>query len=260
MHPLASFAEEDATPLTFPSVTFQDMRRMNQSEVIDVVGAQTLLMRDGSIIELSGIDVPDRYGDEISPLAVTARDILNDLMSNKKVTVYQTKDKDSGRSNRMGHSLAHVERIDNGAWAQGTLLALGLARVKTQPSNAHMATEMLEIEAKARLEGIGIWGDDRYAVLSSDNAEAGLQSFAIVEGEIESVALKKNRIYINFGRDWKKDFTVSIAPQDKRAFSKAKLDPLGWGGQVIRARGAIREYNGPYMEISHPAAIEFIEE
>lgn len=236
------------------------MRKAKPSEIIDVVSPLTLLLRNGSIVRLSGVDIPGSHSEEISPLAVTARDILKDLLAGKNVDIYQTKNKDAGRVNRMGHELAHLVRSDDDIWAQGVLLRLGLARVKTSIVNTDMAEQMLALEGSARNEGLGFWGEDDYRVLSDDEAESAIGKFAIVEGQIESVALKKNRIYINFGKDWKKDFTVSIAPEDKRIFSKAGIDPLGWGGQTIRVRGSIRHYNGPYMEVTHPAAIEFIKE
>jgi len=160
----------------------------------------------------------------------------------------------------MGHALAQLKLVKDDIWAQGVLLKLGLARVKTSAENAHMADEMLALEAAARKDKIGIWADDAYQILTPEEAQDALGDFAIVEGRIESVALKKNRIYINFGKDWKSDFTVSIAPEDKRAFSKVKLDLLNMGGTRVRARGWLRDYNGAYMEVTHPAALEIIKE
>ena len=257
LSPKRSYAENAQT---LPVGDFAEMRKIKPSEVVDVVSPKTLLLLNGSIVQLSWIDVPDSDGDDIDPLAVTARDILKDLLTGQKVDIYQTKKKDEGRVNRMGHVLAHLESYDDKAWAQGALLRLGLARVKTSHVNADMGSQMLALEALARNERLGFWAEDGYGVLSTDEVEDAIGEFAIVEGQIESVALNKNRIYINFGKNWKSDFTVSISPQDKRRFSKAGLDPLGWGGQKVRVRGSVREYNGPYMEVTHPAAIEFIKE
>ena len=253
----SSYAEDGKT---LPAGDFSDMRATKPSEVIDVVSPLTLLLRNGSIVHLSGVDIPDSYGEDISPLAVTARDILKDLLVGKRVEIYQTKQKDSGRVNRMGHMLAHLVRHDDKIWAQGTLLRLGLARVKTSSVNPEMAQQMFALEAAARNERLGFWEQEEHRTLGVDEAESAIGQFAIVKGRIESVALKKNRIYINFGKNWKDDFTVSISPQDKRKFSKAGLDPLGWGGEMVRVRGSVREYNGPYIEVTHPEAIEFIKE
>jgi len=234
---------------------------MKQAKITEVISPVTVLLDDGSIARLSGINVPNSIGEDISPLAVTARDILKDLLVGKRVDIYQTKDKKTGLQNRMGHDLVHIERNADGAWAQGTLLALGLARVKTDESTAHTAKEMLALENQARTDKQGIWADEAFAIIDAnneDNAEQAIGRFAIVEGAIESVALKKNRIYVNFGKDWKTDFTVSIAPEHKRSFSNKKLDPMNWGGQRVRVRGSVREYNGAYMEITHPESIEFL--
>ena len=255
----AFFTSYGAAQETLPNVEFRDMRRVQQAEVADALSPLTLLMQDGSIVRLVGIDIPGMHIEDSSVLAVTARDILKDLLVGKRVEIYQTRDKNVGLQNRMGHMLAHIKLAQDDIWVQGVLLKLGLARVKTTAENAHMASEMLALEAAAREDGIGIWAEDGYGILSDDVAEAAIGTFAIVEARVESVALKKNRVYINFGKDWKKDFTVSVAPEDKRKFSKAKMDLLGLGGETIRARGWIREYNGPYMEITHPEAIEIIE-
>ncbi|NCT40707.1 MAG: hypothetical protein GW778_03480 [Alphaproteobacteria bacterium] len=251
------FAHADET---LPVVEFSDMRRSGQGEVADVLSPVTILMKDGTIIRLVGIDVPGMYKDDASVMAVTARDILRDLLAGQRVEIYQTTDKNSGLVNRMGQQLAHLKLAKGGFWAQGVLLKLGLARVKTTAANAHMADKMLVIERAAREEKIGIWANDAYGVVSADNAESAVGNFAIVEGRIQSVALKKNRLYINFGKNWRHDFTVSIAPEDKRAFSNARLDPMRWGRKRVRVRGSVRDYNGPYMEITHPGAIEFLDD
>ena len=236
------------------------MKRGEQAEVVDVISPLTVLLDDKRIVRLSGIDIPGAYGEDISSLAVIARDILKDMLVGERVQLYQTKDKKVGLTNRMGHDLVHMERIDDEAWVQGTLLQLGLARVKTNPHNVHLADEMLELERKARDQETGLWQDGTFSIVDATDAERTIGTFSLVEGVVESVALKKNRIYVNFGKDWRTDFTLSIAPEDKRLFLKQKIDPMKWGGKRIRARGSIREYNGPYLEISHPEAIEFLDE
>jgi len=45
------------------------------------------------------------------------------------------------------------------------------------------------------------------------------------------------RIYLNFGDDWRTDFTVSVAPVDNDLFEEAGIDLLSLAGQRIRIRG-----------------------
>ncbi|HQX27828.1 MAG TPA: thermonuclease family protein [Alphaproteobacteria bacterium] len=248
----AAYAE---TVPRLPSGDFSELRRTGMVNVKAVIDPQTIQLEDGHIVRLTGIDFPDFNPDEPGDFSLTAMQILRDMLVGKTVLLYQTVNREEGRINRMGQDIAQIQRESDKAWVQGTLLSLGLARVRTAQRNPEMAQQMYDLEQTAMKDKAGIW-ENYSKVLPPEEAEAHEGSFQIVEGRIESAALKQNRIYLNFGKDWKTDFTISIAPEDKRAFSKQNLDPLQWNGKQVRVRGWIESYNGPYMQISHPAAIE----
>ena len=241
-----------------PSVVFKDLKEVDTSEVLEVISPVTMKLANGDIIRLSGIHLTDYTTEHAGPFALTALKILKDMLEGQKVTIYQTKKKDWGRTNRMGHTLAHIERQSDGSWVQGTLVRLGLALVKTSQRTPEMAEPLYALEALAREEKLGIWAENSL-ILSANEAEQHLNNFHIVEGKILSAALKKNRVYLNFGSNWRDDFTVSIAPEDKRVFSKAQINPLEWNGKTVRVRGWVEDYNGAYIEIDHPEAVEIIE-
>ena len=234
---------------------FSELRQTGLVDVTAVIDPQTVQLKDGTIVRLAGVDFPDFDTENPGPFSLTAVDILRDMIVGKTVLMYQTVDKDQGRVNRMGQEIAQIQRQDDKAWVQGTLLALGLARARTTQSNPEMAQQMYDLEQTAMTDKIGLWEKD-YKILTPEEAVNHESSFQIVEGKIESVALKQNRIYLNFGGNWKTDFTVSIAPEDKRLFTKQKHDPLQWSGKYVRVRGWVESYNGPYIEINHPQAIE----
>jgi endonuclease YncB( thermonuclease family) len=238
-----------------PTGDFSELRQTGLVNVTAVIDPQTVQLEDGTIVRLAGVDFPDFDAENPGPFSLMAIDILRDMLVGKTVLMYQTVDKEKGRINRMGQDIAHLQRQDNKAWVQGTLLALGLARARTTQNNPEMAQQMYDAEHTAMAEKIGLWEKD-YKILTPEEAEGHEGSFQIVEGRIESVALKQNRIYLNFGGDWKTDFTISIAPGDKRLFTRQKHDPLQWSGKYIRVRGWLEDYNGPYIEINHPQAIE----
>lgn len=245
---------------TLPTGDFKDLREAGIAEVAAVIDPKTIQLVDGRIVRLSELDFPDYDPDNPGPLSVMAMDVLQDMLTNKSVYLHQTAKKDFGRTNQMGHHLAHIERQSDKAWAQGALLALGLARAKTTQRNPEMADQMYRLERQAREAKSGIWAEDAgYPVLTPEQAMGRLQSFQIIEGTVHSATIKQNRIYINFGADWRTDFTISIAPQSRRLFSRAGLDPLQWNGRKIRVRGWLEEYNGPYIEIDHPQALEFLD-
>ena len=240
-------------------VEYSALKRGELAEVRHIIDPLTVQLHDGRLVRLSGIEVPDMDVNHPGAYALLARDILTDMLNEQTVQIYQSKN-EQGRSNRMGHMLAQLERQSDGLWVQGVLLSLGLARVRTSVFNPEMAAEMLAIEDQARTEDIGIWSEDEHRVLAPDEVEGFENSVRVVEGRVVSTAMRNNQIYINFGSNWRDDFTISIAPEDKRRFSRAGIDPLQWNGKMVRVRGWVDSYNGPYIQIDHPAAVEILEE
>jgi hypothetical protein len=243
----------------FPKGNFKELHETGKADVLEVISPQTMKLSNGDIIHLVGLHFTDDTPQDAGPFALTALKILKDMLEGETVLIYQTRQKDRGRTNRMGHVLAHIVRQKDMAWAQGTLAGLGLAQVQTSLRNPEMAAQLYALERYARKEKLGIWAKDAQ-VLTPEGAKDYVNSFQIVEGVIESAALKKNRVYLNFGNSWRDDFTVSIPPAHRREFSKAGLNPFDWNGQRVRVRGWVEDYNGPYIEIDHPAAIELLSE
>jgi hypothetical protein len=96
--------------------------------------------------------------------------------------------------------------------------------------------------------------------LNADNltdvlAEQG--RFALVEGRVLSVRESGATIYVNFGRRWTEDFTVTILKRNERNFTVAGLEPKKLAGRQIRVRGWIEERGGPWIEATRPEQIEF---
>ncbi len=244
-----------------PRGNFSTMKNAGIATVTNVIDAQTLELGDGRLVRLIGIDLPDLSYQDSGEFAEMSLRILQDMLLGQSVVLYQSATKDKGRMNRMGHHLAHIKRQADDVWAQGSLLALGLARVRTGKRNPEMAAQMLGLESLARWEKIGIWEDGTgYSILSPKETEGKIRSFQIVEGVVKSAAQKNSRIYLNFGDDWREDFTVSIPPGEKRSFSKQNIDPLQWNGKRIEVRGWLDSYNGAFMEINHPEAIRLLKE
>lgn len=239
-----------------PGGDFSELKQTGTGTVLQIISPGLLQLKSGEIIRLSGLHFPDYTVDESGPFALTSVKILADMLQEQPVILYQTRNSAVGRMNRMGHTLAHLVRASDGAWVQGSLLELGLATVRTDQGNAEMATQMLALEEKARKEKLGIW-QDLLGILTPGEAEAHIGEFAIVEGRVESVAMKNNRIYLNFGKNWKTDFTVTVSPENRRNFNKGGGNPLDWNRRVLRVRGYLSSLNGPNMEIDHMGAVEF---
>ena len=68
----------------------------------------------------------------------------------------------------------------------------------------------------------------------------------------------RNRIYLNFGEDYKTDFTISIDRTAWSMFTESGLDPLSLEGKIVLVRGWIKDFNGPLIEVTHPEQIEIL--
>jgi len=214
---------------------------------------------DGAtVVKLVSIQAPGDSGPQANrrswPLAERARGTLADLVLNETVELRFT----GPKADRHGRLLAHVYR-DDGTWIQGEVLERGFARVFSLADNRALTAEMLTLEDGARQQGRGIWNDPLYAVLTPDEAGRHTGSFQIVEGRVMKAARVKGYVYLNFGADWRTDFTVSVRVKDLRSFDDAGLDLLNLTGKEIRVRGWLKSYNGPMIDATHPEQIEVLE-
>src|SRR5206468_10803124 len=124
------------------------------------------------------------------------------------------------------------------------------------------ATELLTRERAARKAKLGLWAISYYDLLDADNppdvlAERG--RFALVEGKVVSVRESGATIYVNFGRQWTEDFTVTILKRNERSFTAAGLEPKKLEGRRVRIRGFIEQRGGPWVEATRPEQIEVLD-
>jgi hypothetical protein len=96
---------------------------------------------------------------------------------------------------------------------QGELLRDGMARVYTFPDNRGRAAEILSFEETARTARRGTWALSYYRIRPSDDLRRDIGTFQVIEGIITKVAVGRGRAYLNFGQNWRTDFTISISPK-----------------------------------------------
>jgi len=226
--------------------------------VASIVDGDTLILDDGREIRLVGIQAPKlplgRRNFKTWPLAQKSRAALGALTLGKIVTLsYGGRRKD--RYNRL---LAHLHD-SAGRWVQGELLRGGMARVYSFADNRAVVAQILVLERDARAARRGIWRDPFYRVRDARDAARDIGGFQLVEGRVQAVARRTKRTYINFGADWRSDFTVVVAARARRLFRAAGLDLTRLEGRRIRVRGWVKSYNGPMIEATHPKQIEFLD-
>lgn len=140
------------------------------------------------------------------------------------------------------------------------MLRRGLARVYTFPDNRLLAREMLKAEAEARAARRGIWALDYYAVRDAqalaDRHGPVPDGFFLVRGTVRDVARVRGTTYLNFGPDWRSDFTVMVDARARRLFEDAGVDLMGLKNREVLVRGWLRSRNGPMIEASHPEQLQ----
>ena len=227
--------------------------------VVEIVDGDTLVLADGRQVRLVGLQAPKlplgRPGFKAWPLAEDAKAVLGELTLGRAVTLGYG----GRRGDRHGRALAHLFD-ETGLWIQGALIDRGMARIYSFSDNRALVPEMLAREAAARAAGRGIWALHAYAVRDAAAVPARLSGFELVEGRVAETATVRKRTYLNFGADWRSDFTVSLAPKARKLFEAEGIDPLSYRGKLVRVRGWLKSYNGPLIEATHPEQIEVIEE
>ncbi len=227
------------------------------ASVVEVVDGDTLVLDDRREVRLVGIQAPKlplgRAGFKAWPLADEAKQALAQLTLGRRLTLAYG----GQRQDRHGRALAHLFDAE-GKWIQGALIDLGMARVYSFADNRALVPEMLAREAAARTARRGIWAESFYEVRTQEHAARHIGGFELVEGLVREVAVVRGRAYLNFGDDWRDDFTIAIAPADLRRFEAAGVRPESYRGQIVRVRGWLKSYNGPMIEATHPEQIEVV--
>jgi len=237
--------------------------------VTEVQEGETLILEDGRAVRLAGVIGPKRArGGPASEARSEMEKALSDLTLGKKVALRLGERK----RDRYGRLLAQitVARDDETIWLQERLIAEGMARVISFPENRLCTVELLAKEEDARQAQKGLWKTGFFAIRSADGEDLLsrlAQSYEIVEGEVRSVADIKGRTYVNFGDNWRKDFTAFISPQTAKLFDGApatgpmiSFDAAALKGKRIRVRGWLKNFNGPSITVTHPEQIEILEQ
>lgn len=221
--------------------------------VAEVVAGDRVRLADGRTVRLAGIRVPGAEP-PVAELAEQARAALAGLIAAQPVRLETT----GAAVDRYGEIAAQVERVD-GLWLQGVLLERGLALVQTRPGETARAAAMLAVEQKARAARRGLWAKPAFAPLAAERARAGIGRFRIVSGRVVRVVPTKRFVYLNFGADWRTDFTIRLRRDDLDGrFAAAGIDPEALAGRRVEVRGYLLEAGGPLIELSHPEQMQIL--
>jgi endonuclease YncB( thermonuclease family) len=219
-----------------------------EGRVAAVIDARTLRLQDGREVRLAGIE-PVASGKSNPTSALAA------IVAGREVTLRGQDD----TPDRYGRQPAFVFLASSETPVQAVLLARGEALVSAAVTDKDCASVLTAAEAAGREARQGTWADPA-AIKNAESPGdilAGIGRFTVIEGKVLSVR-QAGATYLNFGRNWTRDFAVTISRRALPAFETAGIVVKSLENRRIRVRGWVEARGGPRIEVLHPGQIELL--
>ena len=227
-----------------------DLREEDGLEIIDgvlvskVIDGDTIIVQGEETVRLRGLDTP-----EISEsFYCQAKAFMREAVQGKEVRLLVCKQEPRDRYGRL---LATVDIPDRDIAVE--LLRKGLARTLIiNPCEPDGARAYQRAERAAFRTGQGIWSLQEPRRIPHNQARPYIGWLMSVTGKIENVHQGPKAIHLNFGPDFRTDFTVVILKKDLPRLSRQGLllPVTDYRGRQIEVTGTIKEYNGPEILIN----------
>ena len=230
-----------------PAVAACSFEIQGEGRVAAVIDGRSFRLEDGREVRLAGIEPADK---------VKGTSALIALVAGREVTLRG----DDDTPDRYGRQPAFVFVSGSETPVQGELLKQGEALVSVDLASKDCASALAAAEAEARQAKKGTWADSSAIknAESSGDILAGIGRFTVVEGRVLSVRQAGATTYLNFGRNWTRDFAVTIPRRMIPAFEAAGLAPKSFENRRIRVRGWVDMRGGPRIELLRVGQIEVL--
>jgi endonuclease YncB( thermonuclease family) len=224
-----------------------------EGHVAAVIDARSFRLEDGREVRLAGIE--PAVSEKTSANRTSA---LSAIVAGREVTLRGEDD----APDRYGRQSAFVFLASSDTLVQGLLLAQGDALVSADVTDKDCASILNAAEAAARQAKRGTWADPA-AIKNTESPSdilAGIGRFTVVEGKVLSVRQAGATTYLNFGRNWTRDFAVTISRRMMPAFEAAGIALKSLENRRIRVRGWVESRGGPRIEALRVGQIELLGE
>ena len=207
-----------------------------------VIDGDTVEISNGNRVRLLGIDAPEKG----EPLFEDAVRRLEELTSSGVVSIKMCEDLDI-----YGRFLGTIS-------AQGSNVNLILLRegkalpMLIPPCGRPVAADILTAAARGARSGKGIYSLNGYGIIQHTDAGDHIGEHAMVQGKIAGLHRGRKAWHLNFGSDWKTDFTAVIFRDGQQRFNALGIDPGGLVGSEVLVVGKIKRYNGPEIIVRGP--------
>ncbi|WP_157230775.1 thermonuclease family protein [Kiloniella laminariae] len=249
-----SIAQLSAQDTPEPNAAFSRPDFTAPVTATELTASGQYLLADKSLLGLADIrllnDRDCNSHPEICPLLLASRQRLEGFIAAGLITTGEIPQYD-----RYGRQQAQIT-TSQGIWLQEELIRKGYARVMPQQSDPAIIRYLLTLEDQARQEQRGLWGYHSFQPLVAEYAGKGLDHYQLVEGRVISTAKVRDTLYLNFGSDWRKDFTVKLDRDNRDSFPDKGAGLLELSGSRLRVRGWLFWENGPMISLYSPLQLE----
>jgi endonuclease YncB( thermonuclease family) len=220
-----------------------------EGRVAAIIDARSFRLDDGREVRLAGIEP---VAAETAGANRTAA--LAAIIAGREVTLRGQDD----APDRYGRQPAFVFLDGADTSVQSQLLEQGDALVSAAVTDKECALSLTAAEAVARRARRGTWANPAAikGTESPGDILAMIGQFTVVEGKVLSVRQAGATTYLNFGRNWTRDFAVTISRRMISAFGAAGIDLKSLENRRIRVRGWVEARGGPRIEVLRMGQIE----
>lgn len=228
---------------------------LGEGHVAEIVDGRSFRLSDGREIRLAGIELatPDAKANTKTAKSDSA---LARLVADQDVILQGEDD----APDRYGRQAAFVVLASSGALVQELLLAEGEALVSVDIADKSCKGRLLAAEATARTAKKATWASQSAIknAESPDDILTGIGRFAVVEGRVLSVRQAGATTYLNFGRNWTRDFAATISRRMLPGVESGGVPLKSLENRRIRVRGWVEARPGPRIEVLHAGQIEVL--
>lgn len=223
---------------------------------VEAIDGDTIRV-EGGVVRLAGIEAPKANGFGDSAQAEAARVALDRLVVGRSLSLAEVGD----GPDRYGRIHAQVF-LDGGPWLQAALVRSGQVRIRSLAGEESCISALFASENAARRAKKGVWAGGLYGPLRADDPSLSQRNglYELVEGRVLSVGHGSVMIFLDFGRNYRRDFTAMIPKPVATLFAEAGLPVEAFKGRRVRVRGVIEESGGPAVRLNHPTAIEVLDD
>ncbi|MDF2367061.1 hypothetical protein [Sneathiella sp.] len=226
-----------------------------QTHVAERVEADLIVTKNNDRIALYGVRLVEEAQDPT--LYRKAQRFLRQSFEPPSFRLDVQAFRESGSAqNRYGDLHGKILLAD-GTWLQERLIAQGYGVWSGAPDYPPaLRQRLVQAETGAAIEKLGIWRHIRIVNANQPARQFWNGQFIVAKGLVREVFRGASATYLNFGEDWRNDFTVAIPSRSRKKFEREDWKIADLKNRSVTVRGAVRFYNGPYLELDFPEQLE----